>query len=157
MKLKRYLGFLSVLTIAIVVERYIWKCINNSMKAMVLKEKKFRGYYNMMNYWIYSIQNGQSIGGYLNTKGYRSVAIYGMGEIGERLLADLKQNGVCVEYAIDRNSVAEELKIYSPNDELPEVDVIIVTVPHVYSSVKKQLKISKNTEVVNIEQIIYDL
>ena len=60
--------------------------------------------------------------------GWKNVAIYGCAILGKILYDELKED-VNVKYFIDRNAerISKEIPVYSLDDLLPEVDVIIIT------------------------------
>ncbi len=49
------------------------------------KIDKFKRYYNMLNQWLILSQQNKPLSQYFIDSGYRSIAIYGMGEMGQRL------------------------------------------------------------------------
>ena len=87
---------------------------------------------------------------------YKSVAIYGMKEFGVHLYEMLKDSDIKVEYVIDKNPgiVSEDIKCYKPSDELPKVDVIVVTASYYFNEIRKQLQ-HTGYRIVSIEDVIY--
>ena len=83
-------------------------------------------------------------------------AIYGMGENGKRLYRTLKYQGIIVKYGIDRrkDTISSELEIFSPEDNYPKVDCIIVCVMNGFEEIKKHLSSkNKKTKILNIWEI----
>lgn len=91
----------------------------------------------------------------LKREGLRSVAIYGCAILGKALYNELKQE-MDVKYFIDRNRNAfkAEIPIYSLQDELPEVDVIIVTLVDEAEEVKKRLTVVSQAKVLVLKDWI---
>lgn len=73
---------------------------------------------------------GGSFKPFMVKNNYKSVAVYGMGRVGEVVCDYLIQDGIKLAYGIDigPDYVFYDLPIYSPEDDLPSVDVVIVTV-----------------------------
>lgn len=90
-------------------------------------EKKF----HILAEWIGLKQQGISFGSFFRSKGIRSVAIYGMGEIGLLLYHELqKERPGLVSYVIDRggHGAMDSTPVFyycAPN--LPKVDAVVVT------------------------------
>ena len=87
---------------------------------------KLMMYYQIMNMWLYLKMHNQSIIPYMKENGYIHIAIYGMKELGERLFDELDGTGIEVDYVIDKDTISGNYKLYSPEDDLPEVDCIVV-------------------------------
>lgn len=120
---------------------------------------KYRSYYNMQNQWTLQEDNGNPIDKLLKNRGYKKIAIYGMGNVGEHLFKTLKNTDIEVAYGIDGNAVDTdyEVKIYSPDDDLPEVDAIVVTIPFAYESIKNNLEEKTSNEIVSLEHILFEV
>ena len=115
--------------------------------------------YLLMNQWVKVKQAGKDIPAYLIKQGYRKVAIYGMNYVGQTLYDELKDSDVIVAYAIDKNGdeIFAPIDILSPDDDLPEVDVIIVTAITFFNEIE-ELLISKNdADIISIEDILYEV
>ena len=101
----------------------------------------------------------KSIGSYFEKRNYKTIAIYGIGEIGNRLYEELSRfTSIKVEYAIDR--VKEEhpvLPIYSLESEFPEVDVIVVSTNNIFDQIFEILKEKTKIPIVSIDDVIFDI
>ena len=104
-------------------------------------------------------QRGKSIKEYLDKNEINSVAIYGMGRIGKRLYQELYQEGIRVEYVIDRNSAQSGfgVRCLLPEDELPETDMIIVTAICDYEEIKDALEPRVMCQLISLEKIIFEI
>ena len=119
--------------------------------------QKFKTYYLMMISWMNILENERSIGGYLKTKGYQKVAVYGVSSAGYHLLKQLKGTEVNVQYLIDRTVFSNELNflpIYRPDDSLPETDAIIVTPIWDYQNIKAKLSGKINCPILSLSEVI---
>lgn len=114
---------------------------------------------SLFNDWVYLNNKETSIGKWLSNKGYKNVAIYGMGQVGHRLKEDLENSGIKVPYGIDRDTglYLEDFMIYSPNDELPDAEHIIVTALQSFDEVKALLQTKTNCNIEFIRDIVDDI
>ena len=123
--------------------RLIWKTADEALKTQDKQTIRANAYYNVLNQWLKDIHEAKSPDEFFVRNGYRTVAIYGYAELGMRFYEEMRESkAVKIEYIIDRNSlnIASDLEIYSPDDILPEVDVIVVTPVHVFASIARMLR-----------------
>ena len=130
------------------------------------KKDKFKMYADkhlailqLFNQWLITKQEGKSIATYLQKQGIHKIAIYGMGYVEERLYDELKDSDVKVEYAIDKNAdgVCADIDIFTPEEELPKVDLIIVTAVYFYNEIERTLKELTDYRISSLEDILYEL
>lgn len=109
--------------------------------------------------WMCMKSKGKTIAGYLTEKGYRSIAIYGMHYLGECLLEELKESGIEVRYAIDRNaaSLYADVDILTLDDNIPKVDAVIVTAIWSFDEIKKSISEVAEYPVLSLKDIVYDM
>ena len=118
---------------------------------------KFRGYYNTLISWMGLLQNGSTIAEYFSESS--SVAVYGMGKIGELICRELMENGIQVSYGIDGNASGENLatglQVYlADKKNLPEVDFIVVSINHLADSIIPQLEELTSAEIITIDELL---
>lgn len=103
--------------------------------------KKLWLYYHIFNMWLDMKQQGKKLGEYMEKKGYKRVAIYGMKELGERLFVELRDAGVEIVCVIDSNkNVLGNFTLISPEDEIPPVDLLIITADYYYAEIEKKMR-----------------
>ncbi len=109
----------------------------------------------MMSEWVRIKQEGKNISDYLKQNNYKTVAIYGMSYVGERLLKELQDSDVDVKYAIDKKADERysEVDIYLPDEELEKVDVIIVTAITFMDEIEKMLSEKVECPIISLEDI----
>ena len=87
-----------------------------------------------------------------------TVAVYGMGRVGETLIKELTDSDISVKYAIDQSAGKNsEGFIVSPDSALECVDVVVVTPIASYGEIKLKLKEKMNCPIVSIEDILFEV
>lgn len=134
------------------------KVKNSVVDEKTEKIDKFKAYYGMLNGWLSLKQEGKTLATWFEENGYKNVAIYGMGEMGDRLYEELKNTDIKVAYAIDQNSdsIYSELQIYQKEDGLPEVDVIVVSAIFAFDEISIELKKRCSCPVISLEDVVYE-
>lgn len=120
---------------------------------------KFKGYYNMLNQWLVIKQEGKSLEKYFVDNGYKTIVIYGMGEMGNRLYEELKDTDIEIKYAVDKEAttIYSELKVVGKDDYLEEADVMIVTAIYAYDEIQEEMGKKIDFPIVSLEDVIYEL
>lgn len=92
--------------------------------------------------WISDIQHGKKIQTLFEERGYQKIAVYGVSDIGELLIEELKDTGIDVYYGIDRNAdkILAKIQLYKPTDKLPAVDAIVVTAVYFFEDICQTLR-----------------
>ncbi len=116
---------------------------------------KYRSHYHLLHKWLLLKENEVSLGKYCVDYHINTIAIYGMGILGKHLLFEMQQNGIRVDYCIDRSiDHFQGLEIYDVDKKLPQVDLIIVTPIDEYESIIKSLIVYENQRVTSLSEII---
>jgi len=111
----------------------------------------------LLDQWMMNRDQGMHIENYFVKNGFGTIAIYGMGSLGNHLYAELESSEkIRVAYAIDKkgSSIFENLTVKQPIDTLEEVDVVVVTLVRGYNEVIALLKEKLSCPVVLIEEVI---
>lgn len=113
----------------------------------------------LFNQWMLTKQEGKSVVDYFHQKGIKTIAIYGMSYVGERLYDELKNTDIQVRYGIDKNADAiySDLEIVLPKDSLQEVDAIVVTSVYFYAEIEEMLAQKTDSLILSLEDILYEL
>ncbi len=120
--------------------------------------EKFRIMYYLMERWMRIKQNNGSVTDYFNIYGYKSIAIYGMAEIGQILMHELEGSNIKILYGIDKNTkVSDKINIISPDSDIPDVDVIVVTAIAYFDEIEELLSSKCNAKIISLEDIIYEV
>ena len=140
---------LGIFTTDIVVSSILSKTIADKTRMV----EKFRLYYLTLNLWLDMKQNGIRVDHYLKSQSIKTVAIYGMKELGDRLYAELKDTDVHVSYVIDKNPVLGDFELYHDASMASDVDLIIVTAEYDYYEIKKTLS-ERGIPVMSLLELI---
>lgn len=130
--------------------------LRNENKFLKFLTDKYRGYWSVLDSWMTLMENGNSPIDYFVEKGYKKVAIYGYGMLGKHLVFQMQEKKINVDYIIERQSGKQtnEIPLYSLDDKLPLVDVVIVTVLYDFVQIKNCIKKKLNTDIISIEDLL---
>lgn len=144
------------------------QCYNNHLKDNNEKYQpneqleKYKEFYQLFNAWL--ILKNQNIGlyKYFYDNNYASIGIYGFKELGKRLLEELNSNKIEIKFIMDKNVRINDdnIKIpqlISPQDKIPEVDVIVVTAIHYIDEIKNELMKKTTADIISLEDVVYSL
>lgn len=134
-----------------------WAILGKAQEEYGNKVDKFKSYYYLMNQWLSLKNNGGTVEKYFSENNIRTVALYGMGEVGNRLYEELKGK-IEVKYAIDKNCFGqyEELEVKRISDDLQEVDAVVVTIPFAYEEIMVEISDKFSCPIISIEDIVYE-
>lgn len=123
------------------------------------KHKKIISYYQLFNQWLMIRQEGKTLAEYFERNHYKTVAIYGMKEFGERLFDELKDSDITVKYIIDKNvdAVCADVDVITPDDEMSPVDVIVVTATYYFDDIEEVMCEKVDYPIVSLEDILYEV
>ena len=93
----------------------------------------------------------------MKRNGYRTVAVYGMKELGELLYEELRNADVRVEYVVDqfREPIFIDVPVLKPDEPLPPVDVVIVTAVHYFEEIRESLKDKIDCPIWSLEDVLF--
>lgn len=125
-----------------------------SIKAL----RKAEVFYNLLDQWRSVEEAGVTLEELLLQRGYKKIAIYGIGKIGKHVFQDLKHGKIDVCYGIDKgiNCIYQDVEIRNPLDDLSEVDAIIVTAVMEYKSIKLELEKKTSIPIISLEEILFE-
>lgn len=135
------------------------KRLKKEIERIQMLSDKHNALFMLMNQWVRVKQEGKGVTDYLNRKGYKKVAIYGMGYAGETLVRELQGSDIEIEYGIDReaDNIYAEFKVVKPDGQLDKVDAIIVTSITFFDEIVDDLCIKIDCPIVSLEDILYEI
>lgn len=128
-------------------------------KSQLFESEKYKRLFGMMVRWTKLKQNGANLAGWFMARNYQHIAIYGMGDVGECLIDELKNSSIEVIYGVDVNvGIRCPLsKLISPDDKFEQVDAIIVTAIFFITEIRQMLTEKVTFPIISLEDIIYDM
>ena len=121
--------------------------------------QKMGEFYRLLLKWLEIEQKGRSIRSYFTENGYKTIAIYGMKELGERLFDELKDSEVEVKYIIDKKAdmMYADVDIVTPEEPLDEVDAIVVTAIHYMDEIEEMLEQKVDYPILSLTEIVEEV
>lgn len=120
-------------------------------------KKKF----DLMCQWMKLKIQGISLIEFFRDREIHSIAIYGMGEIGQLIYDELvMENEAFIRYAIDRSGVryVESLPTYCLDRDLPKVDAIVITPVLITDQLEEQIyDVLGECVTFVFEELLYEL
>ena len=130
--------------------------INNMLYLYLNDLDKMKKQFYICNQWIARIYEKCGVGEKLGEEGIHSIAIYGCNEIARNLNKALETQGFEVLYFIDKNAkyINEIKPVYSLEDKLRPVDMIIIALVQHEEEIKLELENIGCTKVMTINEIL---
>lgn len=156
---KGLLSIISMLGGATVGALGMNRVMKKSVNVVQNKSDKYWTLFVMMNQWVRIKQGGKKLSDYFEKYGYKKIAIYGMGYAGETLLSELKDSNIEIAYGIDRNAdkILLDIDILSLEDNLPGVDVIVVTAVTYFEEVEEALSKRTDSKIISLDNMLYEI
>lgn len=131
-------------------------CLQREKEEWADRCLRYEEYWKILDAWLGLKENNFLVEQYIEENNFETIAIYGMGMLGKHLLNELKNGKTKVEYAIDRNAdkIDVGLKMYFPDDNFPQTDVIVVTATYAFSEIKAQLIARGYKNIVSLKELI---
>lgn len=120
---------------------------------------KFYGYFQLVNQWLLLKNQNKSLVTYFEQNNYKNIAIYGMGELGNRLYEELKGTDVKIAYAIDKKAerIFSDVNVVTMDDELERVDAIIVTPIFMFDELEEMLMDKVDYPIISLEDVVFEI
>ncbi len=152
----RFMAFVGVLAGAA-----FWNWKNRAYEDDLKKYgDKYYEYFQLLDQWLTSRNEGKRIANFFRQENIGKIAIYGMGELANRLFEELEGSDIQILYGIDRDICCTNSRItdiYYPDDILPEVDAIVITPFLSAEGIEKNLEKKCGYRLISLDQIIYSL
>lgn len=126
-------------------EKYKYMQVAKTEKKLLNQLREESGRYlreaKVLNQWLYNERNGNKMEKWLWNHGYHAVGVYGLGFIGKQIVAELERNSRIRIIGIDKNAegIKMRIDIYTPEQKLPKIDIVIVSNMHLYNDIKKMM------------------
>lgn len=127
----------------------------------VFENKRSKKKLDLICQWIKLKNRGISLTEFFQDRGICSIAIYGLGEIGQLVYDELSmKNKALIRYAIDQSGkrLVESLPTYCLDRDLPKVDAIVITPVLITDELEEQIyEILGECVTFAFEEILYEL
>lgn len=117
---------------------------------------KFRQMFYMADKWLKIKLRGISLSKYFQDRGFRIIAVYGLGYLGCDLIDELEDSHVSVSYVIDQNyaECCYFINAVSPSDEFEKVDAVLVTVAGEEEKIIEFVKSKGAERVITLKEVL---
>lgn len=122
--------------------------------------ERYKSYYLMYNKWVSNLHYKKYLGDYISKNNYKSISIYGIGEVAIRLYEEIKGYEVIIECFIVKSKDTVDFIDGIPVIELDNIsniksELILVTPIYDFENIKKDLLNYKIcTNIISLEQIV---
>lgn len=117
---------------------------------------KYESMFYVMQLWKKISLSGHCVSEYFSNRNYQIIAIYGKGRIGELLESELRDTSINVSYYIDRNVTEGSVECYTPDQDLPKCDCVVITVTYNAESIRHLLTEKGIMTVKTIVEVLRD-
>jgi lactate dehydrogenase-like 2-hydroxyacid dehydrogenase len=133
------------------------------IKQIENMSSRYNTYYNLLNQWMKNKAQNKKIVDYLMKNGIKTVAVYGIGEVGQLLYEELKGEQVQILYFIESSGGNSKEDRYGKRvigvkeiNKQEKADAIIITPIYNFESIYNGL-VDENVDtiVLSLEDIIY--
>lgn len=134
-----------------------WLKICKKKEKTMAKQEAMLSVYGQ---WVKALQDGQRISEYLLKNDFHKIAIYGLGRIGKQLCEELIFSKIDVGYIVDltygrKNKFYDKIPCYHPDHELPDADLMIVTIPDEVKEIKSYLRKKVTCPVKSMNDLLF--
>ena len=133
------------------------KARSGDLEEMYLRGEAFRTNINLniMNMMLKIISSKRRFTEYFQSLKIHSIAVYGMGYLGERFVEVLVEEGFDIKFAIDKNiDYSARIRIIKPEEDFDVTDAIIVTPVHLLNEIKASLEIKVSCRIISLEEVV---
>lgn len=133
------------------------KYLRSLCKKIGRQYEKQKDFYSILLRWVQVHQEGRSLVEYFKKNNVKNIAIYGMRELGVALIEELKNSEISVCYGIDKDAanIFVGVDVFSPDEELREVDMVVVTAIQSFGVIEEIVNNKLKCRVVSIEDVVY--
>ncbi len=134
----------------------IGSLLGKSLGMEMQQSDKMHSLFSLMFQWLKQKQQGKKISDYLKEKGYKTIAVYGMGNVGGMLCTELQDSDIRILYGIDKNKdgIITDIDILAPEDKLPDVDAVIVTPITLFDEIRDTIGKKTKADILSLKDII---
>ncbi|MBD5492109.1 MAG: glycosyltransferase [Lachnospiraceae bacterium] len=127
------------------------------VKQLFVQKKKEHFMYEFMNRWLMLKQQGISLSLFFAHKKIKTIAIYGVHNMGQRLYDELQNSGITVKYGIDRSPQKAKwgVPVLHPDEALEMVDAVVITPIFDFLEIRDSLSVTLSCPMFSIEEVLF--
>lgn len=136
---------------------YFFLKLKNTKEVGDDKDKR---YCRLFDNWLALNERGDSFERFFEERNIKEIAVYGYGNIGKHLVAQLSGSDISIKYVIDKRKdriATDGIPCCQLSENMPRVDAIVITPICEYSEINNRLKKVTSAELLSMEDIIYEL
>lgn len=114
---------------------------------------------NQLDKWVEIKQKNLDFGEYFINNNIHTIAVYGLGIMGCRLIEELKDSQVVIKYGIDKNAaqMLKSIEVRKNEGRFDDIDAIVVTSSFYFDEIERQLRKNTDKAIINIDDILYEI
>lgn len=126
-------------------------CANKDRRITMFSE-----YFYTLDKWMKLNRKQYLLKDYLLKRGYRNIAIYGIGVMGKQLIDDLQEGEVKIVYVIDQKcgNCSYQFPVKTMDDKLENVDTVIVTPSYEFGRIKERLERKVFCPIISLRNLV---
>ena len=132
------------------------RCMDEETQRLEEEREKMAHYLNLMDAWMGLREKGIRLDAWLSGRGYQTIGIYGYGILGKHLVKELEGSRVRIGYIADRDrgKLPAWIPAFSPDEQIPETDILVVAATFYYDEICRQLKEKGIKKIVSLKRLI---
>ena len=120
--------------------------------------------FNTLKRWLENRNKGKTLDEYFKSYGYKTIGIYGAGDLGNLVYEELKNSDIEIAFFVDRNAEGlhevDTIPVISVSEisSAKKVDVLLITPIGNYEEISKSLAVT-NPELptMSLREAVYEL
>lgn len=142
-----------------------YRILQEENKNLKSKTERYKGYWILLDSWLTKKEQKENVISKLISHGHIRIAIYGLGMLGRHLVYEINEfnknretEKIDIVYGIDQSGKKGDydFPIYTLEEDLESVDIIVVTVLYDFEQIKNVLKSKGNYKVISLDEILLD-
>ncbi len=135
--------------------------LNDNLGVLVNSEDNRK--WKTMHLWMENKIAGKELSEYLKNKNIKTVAVYGLGYIGDLVIRDLLKSSINIKYGIDMDTYKAgkykkyNLEVVPPKNVSESVDMIIVTVEYGLDIISEELRKVTRASIISFRELLLEI
>lgn len=120
------------------------------------ERESYMNYCLLDKQWMELENLGGNINSFFKERNIKTIAVYGIGSLTNRLIDELQEFNINILYLISSSqiNIYKGISVYDIDEELPEVDIIVITEIDNYLKVERELCEKNIIEVISIQELV---